>query len=266
VAPATRNEYVAKAGAGVFGVAQSETLLANDASHWWFASKAALVSDALASCCAAQPGDLLVDVGAGAGGVTVAVRWAGGRKLGIDGSTAQATEGQRRHGLPFMSALSDRLPLPSGVASVVTLLDVIEHLPDPGPTLRDAHRVLRPDGLLVVTVPAHQWLWSEADEFLGHQRRYATSTLIAELTRDRFDVVRTSHIFCWLVPAVLVRRRLSHSVQDQLGLETDGPVISRLAGYLTAIERRVVARARLPLGTSLMAIAHPVAVGKPQTD
>ena len=68
--------------------------------------------------------------------------------------------------------LPDDLGVPPGWAEVVLLLDVIEHVDDDVATLGAARTGVGEGGLLVVTVPAYQWLWSGHDEVLGHRRRY----------------------------------------------------------------------------------------------
>ena len=68
----------------------------------------------------------------------------------------------------------------------MTLLDVVEHLQHPDQTLRGTWRVLRPGGHLVVTVPAHGWLGSGADELLRHVRRYTRSVLRRQLAAAGF--------------------------------------------------------------------------------
>jgi hypothetical protein len=138
----------------------------------------------------------------------------------------------------------------------VCLLDVIEHVADPIPTIRAAVRLLGPDGRLIVNVPAHPWLWSRADEVLGHTRRYTVATLKADLERGGCEVVWISHVFSWLVVPVWLRRRVLSSAEPQLGLDTSTPLIDRLSMLLTRLEWLVVSRLRSPLGTSVLCVAR----------
>lgn len=67
---------------------------------------------------------------------------------------------------------------------VICALEVIEHLPDDRGVLRWARDLLTPGGVLVLTVPACPWLFSEHDEALGHLRRYTRRSLLAALPPD----------------------------------------------------------------------------------
>lgn len=99
---------------------------------------------------------LLVDVGCDGGTLTriVAECSRAGTVVGID-IKAESVEYARKTkcGIEFYAADARSLPLRDGVADVVTLLEVLEHVPNPGRVLREAHRVLKPGGLLVVLVP-----------------------------------------------------------------------------------------------------------------
>src|SRR5262245_45684747 len=167
------------AGGGSFDAEMAGLLASADATHWWFRCKATLVSEALRR--SAPVGGWLVDVGAGAGGVTAMLGWAPDKTLALDGNAQLVNLMRWRHALSAVHGETCRVPVASGSAGVVCLLDVIEHLPDPVPTIREASRVLADDGRLIVYVPAHPRLWSAADVALGHARRYTLRSLRRDL-------------------------------------------------------------------------------------
>jgi ubiquinone/menaquinone biosynthesis C-methylase UbiE len=70
-----------------------------------------------------------------------------------------------------------RIPLPDQSFDCVTMLDVLEHVDDDHAAITELHRVLKPGGVLVITVPAMMVLWSNWDEVLHHHRRYERESL-----------------------------------------------------------------------------------------
>ena len=253
-APALASPEAPARASGVFDDENASALAAVDGAHWWFRSKAAFVQWTLRRY-GAPPGRL-VDLGAGSGGVTAMLGWPPDMTLVVEGNTALVREAQRRHALTVLQSDLSRIPLQGETASVVCLLDVIEHLESPRATLLEAHRVLAPNGQLIVNVPGHPGLWSAADEALGHVRRYTRASLRAELEGAGFDVVFLSHIFSWLFLPVWARRRL-HRGEPQLGLDVDSAIVDRAALLLTRLERAVVNRVPLPAGTSVLCVATP---------
>jgi 2-polyprenyl-3-methyl-5-hydroxy-6-metoxy-1,4-benzoquinol methylase len=133
----------------------------------------------------------------------------------------------------------------------VVCLNVLEHIDDEGAALARVREVLRPDGALVLLVPAHPALFSSLDEAVGHRRRYARHDLETTLARAGYDIDRLFAfnfwgLFGWWLNGVVLRRRRLPG--EQLSL------FGRLSGPLTLVERLLGP----PVGLSWIAIAHPV--------
>lgn len=157
---------------------------------------------------------------------------------------------------------------PEGRFDVLLLLDVIEHVEDTEPLLRDlmeysAHR----GSVALVTVPAHPRLFSEHDSALGHFRRYTSSTLRSDLSRSGW-LVREAGAFYTLpllarVGQKLVRRSQSSVTgrPENLGDWRRGQTTTRaIAAALgaDAAANLLMTRMGLPtVGLSLWALAVP---------
>jgi len=251
---------------GVFGDRNAALIESTDRTHWWFRSKAAYVATALVRTGAGEAAaGWLVDVGGGSGGVSRMLGWPPSRIAVIEGNEQLISTAVLRLGLTGVRASVPALPIADGAAEVVTLLDVIEHLPEPAAALSEARRLIRPGGRLVVSVPAHQWLWSAADVDLGHHRRYSRRGLRRELRDAGFSPVFTTHLFSWLVPPVWLVRRLRRSSDAELGLDRRSLLIDIASLVLTAIERAFIGRVSLPLGTSVLCVARPTGPAAPPT-
>ena len=71
------------------------------------------------------------------------------------------------------------LPFPDRAFDLVCAFDVIEHVEDDRQVFAEVSRVLKDDGVLILSVPLHVNLWTEFDDWVGHARRYAPADLLA---------------------------------------------------------------------------------------
>jgi SAM-dependent methyltransferase len=123
---------------------------------------------------------LVADVGCAFGYGTAALAGTGRfrrRVIGVEPDPVQVREAQRRY--PWLEVLQgDAAALPLGDATVdaVTMLDVLEHIPDAGEVLAETHRVLRPGGVLILSVP-HRGFLAPLDSlnvYAALRRRFPT--------------------------------------------------------------------------------------------
>ena len=86
------------------------------------------------------------------------------------------------------------------------IFDVLDHIEDDVAFLTTLRTILVRQGKLLITVPAHRFLWSNNDEHLGHFRRYTLNALCAKLTSVGFSVDYATYFFVLLpVPMFLFR-------------------------------------------------------------
>jgi SAM-dependent methyltransferase len=152
-----------------------------------------------------------------------------------------------------------------GTLGGVGLFDVLEHVADDRACLRSLHRALVPGGRLYLTVPAHPWLWSEADRHAGHFRRYTRRSLYAKLAGAGFAIERLTHFFSFLALPILLGRRLGGAFRKPGDLQArarrehrpQGTLPRAIVTSLCQVELELLARGlTLPAGSSLLAVAR----------
>jgi trans-aconitate methyltransferase len=154
-----------------------------------------------------------------------------------------------------------RCPLPDQSVDVLIMLNVLEHIEDDVGALKNALKLLRPGGALVIEVPAGPHLYDTYDAELQHFRRYSATELNRKLHDAGFKVVRQSHLGFLLYPAFvavkllnkwLPSRRKTMVVRDQAA-STSGSILVRWA---MKVESNYLAKLRLPFGIRALAVAH----------
>ncbi|MGE0462757.1 MAG: class I SAM-dependent methyltransferase [Vicinamibacterales bacterium] len=99
----------------------------------------------------------VLDLGCG-DGTFAAVTLATPLAYGLDPNGADLARARRSGVYTHVhEAPAHRIPLPDHACGLVLANSVLEHIPDLDPVLQEAHRVLRPEGWLVITAPNHRF-------------------------------------------------------------------------------------------------------------
>ena len=144
---------------------------------------------------------------------------------------------------------------------VVGMFDVLEHLDNATLALTQVRSLLHEDGRLILTVPAHTWLWSREDAIAGHKRRYTRSVIARELEKAGFQVIENRYFFVLILPLLWLRkflcpdRGLEVTEQEQGKEISLNPVLNQILLGLCRLENRL--RTLMPnrFGGSLMVVA-----------
>lgn len=200
-----------------------------------------------------QP-DRIADIGCGSGYLTAAIADRGHDAIGldIDASLIEVAR-ERETAAAFEVGDALNLPWPAGHVDACLFADVIEHFEDPSPLLTEARRVLRPDGEVIVSVPALRALYGPHDTNQDHFDRYNRTRLRWVSERNGFDVVETAYTNALpLAPYFLFQRILRTEVPAASRGRADGwfePIKQRLLEAEQAIDP--------PVGITLLARLRP---------
>jgi len=223
--------------------------------HFWFRSRAKLIAGVVRT---RIPEGGWLELGCGTGFVlAAAARAYAGPAFGQDVSAHALEIARSRTSAPLFLCPLEEVPL--GELGGIGLFDVIEHLRDDGAALAAAGRYLRSGGVLLVTVPAHRWLWSPLDEAAGHQRRYGRRELLNRLSAAGLRPEACRPFFGSLLPGLLLRRttRLRDpETMMRAFLRPPPPPLNLLLRGITECEGALCRWGLAPFGTSWLAVAR----------
>ena len=225
-------------------------------THWWYQALHGLIFHALEAELPDWRNKEVLDVGCGTGAI---LKRLGNpeKNVGIDLSP-DAISFCRQRGLNNVQEGDIcALPFSDNSFDVVICSSVLYHqwVGDVGGALREMHRVLRPNGVLLINVPAFPFLHSAHDDAVMTARRFRKRELRELLLAQNFQIRRLTYWTTFLFPLAVAARTLGGSKMGR-DFESTGSWSQRLLARIMALERRLLRHASLPFGVALLAIAR----------
>jgi SAM-dependent methyltransferase len=230
-------------------------------THWWFAGRRA-ICERMLDRINLPPNAMIFEPGCGTGGNFPMLARRGRLYAMDEDELALAFAASRHLAKLARGSLPRELSFAPGRFDLVVMTDVLEHLDDDRGSLCALRLCLKPQGWLLLTVPALSWLWSEHDATHHHRRRYGAHELRRLLGDSGFAIDYLSYYNFLLFPAIAgvrLAQRLDSSVPGSNGrhdLTMPPRLVNTLLSHLFSSERFVLGRFRFPIGVSLIALAQ----------
>lgn len=226
-----------------------------DEQHWWYRARRDILADLIERKIALPANARILEIGCGTGhNLPMLGRF--GRVDAIEVDGAARSIASKRLGRAVMNA-----PLPAlagiedGAYDLIAILDVLEHVEADRDALAGMARKLRPGGRILITVPAHPWMWSAHDVVNHHKRRYRRGTLKAVIDQAGLHLEMLSWFNSLLFPLAAAARVAGRVTgkEDSDDKLPPGPV-NALFEKIFGLERYALGRLPFPPGVSLVAI------------
>ena len=222
--------------------------------YWWHLGRKKIIDQRLKNIRLDKKTKIL-NIGCGTGG-TIATLEKYGQLTNVD-TSKEAIRHLKKRGIKNVTQVEGLvLPYKNNSFDIVIALDVLEHIENDSKALKEWYRVLKPEGKLLITVPAYQWLWSEHDESLHHYRRYTASGLHNLVNQNNYKVFKRSYIIVFSFPLIVLYRLIASIGKNPSQKKTSyvmlPSAINTLFVNLLAIEGRLLKYINFPYGTSVL--------------
>ncbi|WP_309082886.1 methyltransferase [Chelativorans sp.] len=250
--------YSAHSGEG-FNPESFAKLAELEAGNFWFRARNELIIWALRRYF--MPARSLLEIGCGTGYVLTGVAAAFPQVRLVGSEIFIAGLAQAKSRVPDASLIQmDARHIPyRGEFDVAIAADVLEHIEEDEQVLSQLFKALRPGGGAIITVPQHPWMWSGADDYACHVRRYTSSEIRRKIVAAGFAVELSTSFVSLLLPLMAASRILNHRASQpnpHAEFNIPRPVNSLLEQVLRSERAAISIGLRFPFGGSRFVVAR----------
>lgn len=225
--------------------------------YWWFVAKNNILMHVARRLVPPSKDRRAADIGCGTGGLLARLN-AQYDACGVEMETTAREACARRGLVAHAGSLPDDIPLEAGTFDLVIATEVLEHVERDADAARTLARLLKPGGVLLITVPAHQWMWTVHDEMNHHFRRYSKAGLRGVIEGAGLDITWLSFQMVALFPVMAAGRLASRArgKRKDANIRLLPGVINTPLRWMFEAEKWVLPRVPSPMGSSLICAAR----------
>lgn len=235
-----------------------DRMAAHDSSHWWYRARRDILADFLARVGNVHAGARILEIGCGTGhNLPMLARF--GRVDAIEIDPAARAIASSRLGRAVGTAPLPVLPgVERAAYDLIAVLDVVEHIEDDVGALAAMRGCLKPGGKILITVPAHRWMWSAHDVVNHHHRRYSKATLTRSIRAAGLEPAKLGYFNSLLFPLAAAARLAGRwTGRDDSDDSPPPKLVNALFEGIFRFERHLVGRVPMPPGVSILTLAVP---------
>ena len=227
-----------------------------DDRHWWYRARRRIIADLIRREVCPPANARILELGCGTGH-NLAMLSGFGHVDGLELDEEARELSEKRLGRKIMSSpLPELNEVPDRNYDLIGAFDVIEHIDDDHAALASIAAKLKTGGKFVMTVPAHQWMWSAHDVVNHHKRRYSKGRLKALIDGSPMKLNRVGYFNSLLFPLAVTERAASKlRGKNDADVKLPPAPINAAFEKIFEAERYLVGRLPLPPGLSLFAVA-----------
>ncbi|HCU01670.1 MAG: Methyltransferase type 11 [Candidatus Moranbacteria bacterium GW2011_GWE1_35_17] len=145
--------------------------------------------------------------------------------------------------------------------NAIGMFDVLEHTEEDEQVLKNIRKMLKDDGKIIITVPAHSWLWNKYD--YSHKRRYNLKRIREIFKNSGFDILEAKHFFVSIMPLLFIRALIERDngnkdsaddlAEQQMAIN---PIINKILYTILSLECKLIANISPKIGGSIIVVAQ----------
>jgi ubiquinone/menaquinone biosynthesis C-methylase UbiE len=192
---------------------------------WWFRGRRDLILQIIKEI----PYNDVLEIGCGSGELSNHLK----NYTGVDISSKTSR---------FIVGDAQKLPIKDNSVDLILLLDLLEHTDDKV-VMEEVFRVLKPEGIVLITVPAFMFLWSQHDVDNHHKKRYRRG----ELPLCKFEILKFTYWNSILFPIMaLAKKKKSQLTVLPKFINYTLKTVLKIENYL------ILKNIRLPIGVTMV--------------